>query len=257
MVLPTYDYNGKVAVVTGGGTGIGATIAELLARSGAQVVIAARNAERLEARATAIGHGCLAVPTDVTDEGQCQALVATTLEKFGRIDLLVNNAGGARHAPIAKFRTDKWLTEFDLNMHSAFYCARAAAEAMIAAGSGAIVNISSSAGGTGTMGCAPYSAAKAGLQMFTRVAAAEWGPRGVRVNCVAAGMIATELAQANWAKAGFDPADACKDFPLRRPGKPEEVAQAVLFLLSDAASYITGETLLVAGGPRLGGMIDV
>jgi NAD(P)-dependent dehydrogenase (short-subunit alcohol dehydrogenase family) len=93
--------------------------------------------------------------------------------------------------------------------------------------------------------------------MFTRVAAAEWGPKGVRVNCVAAGMIATELAQANWAKTGFDTSAASAAFPLRRPGKPEEIAQAVMFLASDAASYITGETLVVGGGPQLKGMIDV
>jgi 3-oxoacyl-[acyl-carrier protein] reductase len=257
MALPVYDFSGQVVIVTGGGTGIGAVTAELFAGSGAQVVIAARNAERLAARAEAIGAGCVAIPTDVTDEAQCQNLVVETMARFGRIDVLVNNAGGARHAPIAKFRTDKWLAEFDLNMHSAFYCARAVAEHMIAAGKGAMVNISSMAGNTGTMGCAPYSAAKAGLQMFTRVAAAEWGPKGIRVNCVAAGMIATELAEANWAKVGFDPTGACKDFPLRRPGRPDEVAQAVLFLASDAASYVTGETLIVGGGPRLGGMIDV
>ncbi len=257
MTLPSYDFSGKVVLVTGGGTGIGAVTAELFAKSGATVVIAARNAERLAERAETIGPNCVAIPADVADEAQCQALIGRVLDSFGRLDVLINNAGGARHSSIAKFRTDKWLAEFDLNMHSAFYCARAAAEQMIAAGSGAIVNISSTAGTTGTMGCAPYSAAKAGLQMFTKVAAAEWGPKGVRVNCVAAGMIATELAQANWAKAGFDSAGACKDFPLRRPGRPEEVAQAVLFLASAAASYITGETLLVSGGPRLGGMIDV
>lgn len=257
MVLPSYDNSGKVVIVTGGGTGIGAVTAELFARSGAQVVIAARNTERLAAQAEAIGHGCLAIPTDVTDEARCKALIDQTLERFGKIDVLVNNAGGARHAPIAKFRSDKWLAEFDLNVHSAFYCARAAAEAMIAAGSGAVVNISSLAGVNGTMGVAAYSAAKAGLQMFTRVAAAEWGPKGVRVNCVAAGMIATELAQANWAKTGFDASTAASGFPLRRPGMPEDVAQAVLFLASDGASYITGETLVVGGGPQLKGMIDV
>jgi 3-oxoacyl-[acyl-carrier protein] reductase len=257
MHLPKYDFSGQRAIVTGGGTGIGAVTAALFAQAGAYVVIAARNAERLQERADVIGHGCIAIAADVTDEAQCQQLIAQTVERLGGVDILVNNAGGARHAPITRYRTDKWLAEFDLNMHSAFYCARAAAEQMIAAGKGAIVNISSLAGVNGTMGCAPYSAAKAGLQSFTRVAAAEWGPKGVRVNCVAAGMVATELAQANWAKAGFDATGACKDFPLRRPGQPEEVAQAVLFLASDAASYITGETLAVAGGPRLGGMIDV
>lgn len=257
MRQPHYDFSGQTVLVTGGGTGIGAATAQAFAEAGAQVVIAARNAERLQQRAETIGHGCAAITADVTDEAQCQNLVAQTVERFGSLAILVNNAGGARHAPITKFRTDKWLSEFDLNMHSAFYCSRAAAETMIAAGKGAIVSVSSLAGTNGTMGCAPYSAAKAGLQSFTRVAAAEWGPKGVRVNCVAAGMVATELAQANWAKAGFDPAGACKDFPLRRPGKPEEVAQTILFLASDGASYITGETLTVGGGPRLGGMIDV
>ncbi len=257
MTLPSYDYSGKTVIVTGGGTGIGAVTAELFAKAGALVVIAARNAERLAERGEKIGGRCIAIPTDVTDEAQCRALIAATLDTFGRIDVLVNNAGGARHAPIARFRTDKWLAEFDLNLHSAFYCARAAAEAMIAAGSGAIVNISSLAGVTGTMGVSAYSAAKAGLQMFTRVAAAEWGPKGVRVNCVAAGMIATELAQANWAKTRFDVSSATSAFPLRRAGTPEDVAQAVLFLAGEGASYITGETLAVGGGPQLKGMIDV
>ncbi len=256
MTIPTYDFSGKVAIVTGGGTGIGAATALAFAEAGAQVIIAARNAERLVERADAIGHGCAAMTTDVTDEAQCRTLVAQTIERFGKIDILINNAGGARHAPIAKFRTDKWRSEFDLNMHSAFYCSQAVSEHMLEAGKGAIVNISSLAGMNGTMGVAAYSAAKAGLQMFTRVAAAEWGPKGVRVNCVACGMIATDLAQANWAKAGFDSSDACKNFPLRRPGMPEEVTQAVLFLASDGASYITGETLAVAGGPQLKGMID-
>ncbi len=256
MTIPIYDFFSKTVIVTGGGTGIGAVTAALFAASGAQVVIAARDSDRLTDRAEAIGHGCVAIPADVTQEAQCQILIAKTAERFGKIDVLVNNAGGGRHAPITKFRTDKWLADFDLNIHSAFYCARAAAEHMIEAGHGAIVSISSLAGINGTMGVAPYSAAKAGLQMFTRVAAAEWGPKGIRVNCVAAGMIATELAQANWTKAGYDASSACQAFPLRRPGQPGEVAQAVLFLASDAASYITGETLVVGGGPQLKGMIE-
>jgi 3-oxoacyl-[acyl-carrier protein] reductase len=257
MGTPHHDFSGEVVLVTGGGTGIGAETALAFAQSGAQVIIAARNAERLAERASSIGHGCLALPADVTNEAQCQSLIADVIARFGQIDVLVNNAGGARHAPIRRFRTDKWLAEFDLNLHSAFYCARAAAEPMIAAGRGAIVNISSLAGLHGTMGVAPYAAAKAGLQMFTRVAAAEWGPMGVRVNAIACGMIATELAQANWTKTGFDVATAAAIFPLRRAGTPQDVAQAVLFLAGEGAAYITGETLAVAGGPQLKGMIDV
>lgn len=151
---------------------------------------------------------------------------------------------------------ETWQKDVALNLNAAFYCSQAAYPHLKASGEGTIVNISSLAGVHGTTGVGAYSAAKSGLQMFTRVASAEWGPQGIRVNAVACGMIATPLAQANWAKTGFDAAGACEAFPLRRPGRPEEVAHAVLFLASDAASYITGETLTVGGGPQLKGMID-
>lgn len=256
-----FDFSGKVVVVTGGGDGIGAETARQFALAGGLVVIAGRTLATLEATAAAIvadtGGACVGIPADVTHEDQCVALVNDTIARFGRLDVLVNNAGGARQAPIRKFRSDKYLAEFDLNLHAAFYCARAAAGQMIEQGGGAVVNVSSLAGVHGTMGVAPYAAAKAGLQMMTRVAAAEWGPRGVRVNCVAAGMIATPKAKANWARTGFDEAAAGKGFPLRRAGTPLDVAQAVLFLASEAAGYITGETLVVGGGPQLKGMIDV
>lgn len=257
----THDFRDKIVIVTGGGEGIGAATARLFAHAGATLVIAGRTAATLDRTAAAIaadsGGIAIGMATDVTDEAQCIRLIREVTDRFGRIDVLVNNAGGARQIPMRKFRTDKYLAEFDLNLHSAFYCSRAAADAMIAQGGGAIVNVSSLAGVNGTMGVAPYAAAKAGLQMMTRVAAAEWGPRGIRVNCVAAGMIATEKARANWAKTGFDEAAAASAFPLRRAGTPEDVAQAILFMASDAAAYISGETLVVGGGPQLKGMIDV
>ncbi|WP_298199813.1 SDR family NAD(P)-dependent oxidoreductase [Novosphingobium sp.] len=256
-----HDFEGKVVVVTGGGEGIGAEAARQFARAGALVVIAGRSAATLDRTASAIvaasGSEVVGIPTNVTDEAQCQALVGQVVERLGRLDVLVNNAGGAKQVAIRQFRSDKYLAEFDLNLHSAFYCARAAVEPMIAQGGGAIVNVSSLAGVHGTMGVAPYAAAKAGLQMMTRVAAAEWGPRGIRVNCVAPGLIATEKAKAKWARTGFDEAKATSGFPLRRAGTPQDVAQAILFLAGDGASYISGETLVVGGGPRLGGMIDV
>lgn len=257
----SFDFADQVVVVTGGGEGIGAETARLFARAGATVVIAGRTAVTLDQRAHAIaqetGATCVGMPTDVTREDQCIRLIDDCIARFGRIDVLVNNAGGARQVPIRQFRSDKYLAEFDLNLHSAFYCGRNAATHMIAQGGGAIINVSSLAGVHGTMGVAPYAAAKAGLQMMTRVSAAEWGPRGIRVNCVAAGMIATEKAKANWARTGFDAASASAGFALRRAGTPLDVAQAILFLASDAASYISGETLVVGGGPQLKGMIDV
>jgi NAD(P)-dependent dehydrogenase (short-subunit alcohol dehydrogenase family) len=254
------DLTGRVAIVTGGGSGIGKTTALLLAQAGADLVIAGRKQERLDAAAAEIaaqtGRRCLGVPTDVREADQAGTLIAAAIAEYGRIDILINNAGRGTHAPLRTMTAQAWNNDVALNLNAAFYCAQAAYPHLRARGNGAIVNISSLAGVNGTMGVGAYSAAKAGLQQFTRVAAAEFGPKGVRVNCVAPGMIATELAQKGWAKTGFDATAACQAFPLRRPGTPGEVARAVLFLASDAASYITGETLTVGGGPQLKGMID-
>lgn len=260
MALSPIDFSGKVAIVTGGGSGIGAVTAMMLAEAGADIVISGRKLPPLEAAAenirAATGRRVLTVPTDVRNAEQCAAMVEAAMAAFGRINVLVNNAGKGWHAPLRKMPADVWDKDIALNLNAAFYCAQAAHPHLAASGNGAIVNISSLAGVNGTMGVGAYSAAKAGLQQFTRVASAEWGPQGIRVNCVAPGMIATDLAVAGWAKTGFDATGACSAFPLRRPGRPEEVAHAVLFLASDLASYITGETLTVGGGPQLKGMID-
>jgi NAD(P)-dependent dehydrogenase (short-subunit alcohol dehydrogenase family) len=261
MLPAGYDFKDRVVIVTGGGSGIGEVTATAFLNHGAKVVIAGRKADRLEAAAAtmreATGGEVLAFSADLRQPDQAQALIEATVAQFGRIDVLINNAGGGRHAPLRTMTPETWQQDIALNLNSAFYCAQAAYPHLKASGRGAIVNISSLAGVNGTMGVGAYSAAKSGLQMFTRVASAEWGPHNVRVNAVACGMIATALAQANWAKTGFDATGACQAFPLRRPGKPEEVANAVLFLASGAASYITGETLTVGGGPQLKGMIDV
>ena len=259
-----FNFSGKVVIVTGGGSGIGEATATEFLRAGARVAIAGRKADRLEAAAAKMrestGGDVFCFATDVRVQEQCQALIEAVATHFGAIDVLINNAGGARHAPLRNAPIESWRQDMALNLDSAFFCSQAAYPHLKAAaderGQAAIVNISSMAGNGGTMGCGGYSAAKAGLQMLTRVAAAEWGPKGIRVNAVAAGMIATPLAKANWAKTGFDASAATTAFPLRRPGEPEEVAQVVLFMASDSASYITGETLIVGGGPQLKGMID-
>lgn len=247
---------GRRALVTGGGSGIGKVIAQRLVELGARVVIAGRQAERLEAAAADIGSACTPISADVRDPAQAARLVADSAASLGGLDLLVNNAGKGWHALLREIPAKAWQNDFALNSHAAFYCAQAAFPHLKAAGNGAIVNISSQAGQQGSMGVGAYSAAKAALQMMMRVAAAEWGPHGIRVNCVAPGLIATELAVASWEKIGFDAVAAARAFPLRRPGTPEDVANAVVFLASDAASYITGETLAVNGGPQLKGMID-
>ncbi|MFS0849346.1 SDR family NAD(P)-dependent oxidoreductase [Novosphingobium panipatense] len=255
-----FDLSGRVAVVTGAGTGIGRATALLLAQRGADIVAVGRKRPALDAvvrEIEVLGRRGLAVEADVRELGPVQNMVDTAATHFGRLDILVNNAGGAHgHVGIAQMPPAKWERDIALNLNSAMYASQAAFPHLRKV-RGCIVNISSVAGMHGTQGVAAYSAAKAGLQMFTRVSAAEWGPVGIRVNAVAPGMTATEKARAGWEKAGFDADSATHVFPLRRYGYPEEVAQLVAFLVSDAASYITGEAIAVAGGPVLGGMVTI
>jgi NAD(P)-dependent dehydrogenase (short-subunit alcohol dehydrogenase family) len=256
-----YDLSGRVAIVTGGGSGIGKATARLLAKRGADIAIAGRRGEKLEVAAREIeeesGKRCLAVPTDVRKPDQCLALIEKVAQEFGRIDILVNNAGGAHgHVALSKMDLAKWDRDVQLNLSAAQYCSQAALP-HLKKSKGCIVNVSSLAGVHGTQGVGAYSAAKAGLQMFTRVASAEWGPAGVRVNCIACGMIATEAAREGWEKRGYDAMAACRIFPLRRYGEMDEAAEAIVFMASDASSYITGETLAVGGGPQIGGMVAV
>src|SRR5262249_20251477 len=255
-----YDLSGRVAIVTGGGTGIGAATARLLARHGADVAVASRTVEELERAAAAIrdatGRRCLAVPTDVKDEEQVARMVQRTIDELGRIDILINNAGGTRMGPLAGITTKAWDASFGLNVRAAYFCTREAGRHLVAQRSGAIVNVSSDAGVTGVKGGAHYSAAKAALQMFTAVTAAEWGRHGIRANCVAVGLVSSERAVEAWRVAKLDTAAATASVPLRRPGTPDEVAPAIHFLASDAASYISGQTLAVDGGPQMGGIPD-
>jgi NAD(P)-dependent dehydrogenase (short-subunit alcohol dehydrogenase family) len=260
-MLEGFDLTGKVAIVTGGGSGIGKATALLLAERGADIVIAGRRLEPLEAAAAeirALGRRALPVPSDVRKAEQCATLVEAAVSEFGRLDILINNAGGAHgHVGIAKMDPAKWDRDIQLNLNAALYCSQAAYP-HLRASKGCIVHISSQAGIGGTQGVAAYSAAKAGLQMLTKVMAAELGHAGIRVNCVAPGMTATEAAVSGWEKRGFDAAAVAKDaFALKRYGEMREVAQAIVFFASDAASYITGETLAVVGGAKIGGMISV
>jgi NAD(P)-dependent dehydrogenase (short-subunit alcohol dehydrogenase family) len=260
-MLEGFDLTGRVAIVTGGGTGIGRDTALLLAERGADVVVAGRRAGPLEKTAAdihALGRRALAVPADVRKADAAKALVEAVIARFGRLDILVNNAGGAHgHIGLAKMDLAKWDRDIQLNLSAAQYCSQAAYP-YLKKTKGNIVNISSMAGVGGTQGVGAYSAAKAGLQMLTKVMSAEWGPSGIRVNCVAPGMTATEAAVDGWAQRGYDAAGTAKHaFSLGRYGTMREVAQAIVFFASDAASYVTGETLAVGGGAKIGGMISV
>jgi 3-oxoacyl-[acyl-carrier protein] reductase len=254
------DLTGRVAIVTGGGTGIGAATAQLFASHGADVVIAARTVEDLDRTSKAVeaetGRRCLAVRTDVKDEQQVVEMVQKTVDELGHVDILINNAGGTRMGPLAGIPTRGWDAAFDLNVRAAYFCTREAGRHFLEQRSGSIVNISSDAGVYGVKGGAHYASAKAALQMFTSVTAAEWGPHGVRANCIAVGGIASERALDAWRVAGLDVPSMGSGLPLGRTGRPIEVANAILFFASDAASYITGQTLSVDGGPHMGGIPD-
>jgi NAD(P)-dependent dehydrogenase (short-subunit alcohol dehydrogenase family) len=252
------NLRGRVAIITGGGTGIGAATARLFAAHGAgAVVLAARTGAQIDAVAAEIEGSsstrALAVPTDVKVEESVVDLVAATIDAFGRVDILVNNAGGTRMGPLESTPTKAWDSVFALNVRGPFLCTREAGLHMIQQRSGVIVNVSSGAGVNGVRHGAGYSAAKAALQMFTRVTAGEWGRFGIRANCVAVGLVASERAVDAWKVAGIDPEAFRQGIPLGRVGEPVDVASSILFLSSDASSYVSGETFSVNGGPQLGG----
>ncbi len=258
MVPDLYGLEGRVAVVTGGSEGIGAATALLFARCGADVVITGRTQATLDATSKIVeretDRRCLAMVTDARDEGQVRRMIGRAVEELGRIDVLVNNVGWAsHHVPLGDLETPDWREDFVLNLDSALFATQAAGEHFRAQKSGAIVNVSSVAAEYGIKGFSAFSSAKAALEMLTRVTAGEWGPHGVRVNCVAPGLIATANALKGAAEAGLDLDAICGGKPLGRAGTSEEVASAIVFLASDAASYITGEVLAVRGGPNVGG----
>jgi 3-oxoacyl-[acyl-carrier protein] reductase len=254
------DITGKVAIVTGGGTGIGAATAHLFAEHGAELVIAARTVEDLEQTSAAVqkstGQRCVPVTTDVKDEAQVSRLLRRAVDEFGHVDILVNNAGGTRMGSLRNLTTKAWDASFDLNVKASYLTTREVGHLFIEQGSGAIVNVSSGAGVSGVNGGAHYSSSKAALQMFTRVTAAEWGRYGIRANCIAVGAIASERAVEAWQVAGLEQNEMRSNTALRRIGEPVEVARVILFLVSEAASFITGQTLSVDGGPRLPGIPD-
>lgn len=247
----------RVAVVTGAAAGIGAATAIALAGFGADVAVCDRDEVNLAATTAAItatGRRAVAGVLDVRDGDAVRDFVAAVVADLGGIDVLVNNAGGTRMGPLESIPTRGWDSIFDLNTRSTYILTREAGRHMIAQGTGSIVNISSGAGVNGVKGGAHYSAAKAAVQMFTRVTAAEWGRFGVRCNCVAAGAIASERVSEAWKVAGLDEETMGRAIPLRRTGTPDDMANMIVFFASEASSYITGETISVSGGPNIGGI---
>jgi NAD(P)-dependent dehydrogenase (short-subunit alcohol dehydrogenase family) len=256
-VSDRFSLDGRVAVVTGGGTGIGRGTALVLAERGADVVLAARRTEPLASTAEeieALGRGALAVPTDVTSPDQCRQLVDTTIREMGRMDILVNNAGGAQTKSIAKWTEDEWQHVVALNLGSVWFLSRAAAQPMLEQGKGAIVNISSGASLLAMPQAAIYGAAKAGVNNLTGSMAAAWTRKGVRVNTIAVGAVRAASLLDDAARYGLDPEAIGTTNASGRLGEPDEIGYAVLFFASDASSFCSGQTLYVHGGPGPAGV---
>jgi NAD(P)-dependent dehydrogenase (short-subunit alcohol dehydrogenase family) len=247
-VLDRFQLDGRVAIVTGASAGLGVAIAQALAEAGADVALGARRADKLEATKGLVeqaGRRATGVATDITDPAACQRLVDAAVAEFGRLDILVNNAGIGTARPALKETPDEFRAVTDVNVHGTFWMAQAAARAMEHGGS--IVNITSiMAFLSVAMPQASYMASKAGIIGMTRDLAQQWtGRRGIRVNAVAPGFFETEMTG-----HFFDELLEAQlsRVPMGRPGDPAELAAAVVFLASDASSYITGETLVVDGG---------
>jgi dehydrogenase/reductase SDR family protein 4 len=246
-----FRLDGRVALVTGGSRGIGRAVALALAQAGADVVVAARKAEDLDSVAEevrSLGRRGLAVPAHLARRADIDRLFESTLEAFGRLDVLVNNAAtNPVFGPLADIEEDAWDRIMALNVKGYLLAAQRAARAMAPLGRGVIINMASTAGLRASPGLGAYSVSKAAVIMLTRVLGRELGPLGIRVNGIAPALIETRFSEALWKNPeildGY-----LKSTPLGRAGQPEEVGGAVVYLCSDAASYVTGQTLLLDGG---------
>lgn len=238
---------GQVALVTGASRGIGRAIAFSLASEGATVVVnyasSSTAADAVVAEITGAGGNAIALQADVSQADQVDALVNTTMEKFNRLDVLVNNAGITRDTLLLRMKPEDWQAVIDLNLTGVFLCTRAASKIMLKQKSGRIINITSVSGLMGNPGQANYSAAKAGVIGFTKTVAKELAARGITANAVAPGFIVTDMT------SGVKAEEILKFIPLGRFGQPEEIAGMVRFLAADAAAaYITGQVFNVDGG---------
>lgn len=249
MIKELYDVSGKVALVTGGSRGIGKAIALALAEGGADILLnysrSDKQAEEVKQKIEAMGRKCITVRADVSKFEQAQNLGKAVVNHFGKVDILINNAGVNRDRTLRRMTPEQWNEVIQTNLSSLFNCTKAVIEAMVAQGSGVIVSVSSIIGEMGNIGQVNYAATKAGIIGFTKTMAKELAGNNIRVNAIAPGFIETDML-------GTVPEDIRKQIvaqiPLGRFGTPEEIALAVLYLCSPASSWITGTTLRINGG---------
>ncbi|MCL2559737.1 MAG: glucose 1-dehydrogenase [Turicibacter sp.] len=247
-----FDLKGKVALVTGGSSGLGVQFAKALAAQGANVVISARRVEKLEQvkkEVEAMGVHCLAIKCDVAEMADIHAMVAEIKARFGRIDILVNNAGVGRAVPAAEQTDEEWLSMININLNSVYFVAREVGKLMIEQQYGKIINIGSIHSTVAMMGSpiTAYNASKGGVAMLTKSLANEWAPHNITVNAIGPAYFQSEMTEEVIADEGF--LGAVKAYcPMGRVGRPGELDGALIYFASDASSYTTGQLLTIDGG---------
>lgn len=259
MDVSQFSLEGKTALVTGGSRGIGEATALAFARAGADVAVASRklpDLERVAAEIRALGQKALAIEGHVGRMDQLQPIVDRVVAEFGKIDILINNAGTNHNAPAIDMEERSWDTVMNLDLKGLFFLSQAVARVMREHGGGSIVNIASTSGYRVQIPTGHYSIAKAGVIMATKVMALEWAEYNIRANCIAPGATKTRLWDAIFEPMSEEEAKASQAaslarIPLKRVGDPRETANAILFLASDAASYVTGQSFAVDGGMLL------
>ena len=258
MELSQFSLEGKVVLITGGSRGIGEETAIRCAKAGANVVVTSRklpDLEKVVGKIEKLGRKSMAVATHVGKLDQIQSLVDQVVAEFGKIDVLVNNAGTNFFMPAIDMTEKGWDTIMNLNLKGLFFLSQAVARVMKEKGGGKIVNIASTSGLKVQPATGHYSIAKAGVVMATKVMALEWAEYSIRVNCIAPGAIQTQLYESIFSFLGDEAEKAKEDFaatiPLKRAGDPREIADAIIFLASNASSYMTGQTFAVDGGMLL------
>jgi NAD(P)-dependent dehydrogenase (short-subunit alcohol dehydrogenase family) len=251
-----FDLTGKVAIITGASRGLGQYAARAFAGAGADMVITSRKLESLSAfqsEVAALGRRVLPLELDVTDHDSIQKMVAAAHAEFGKIDILLNNAGCNIRKPALDVSWDDWNTILNTNLRGPFFVAQAVARHMIAQRSGRIINIGSVTSVAGYAGLGPYGASRGGIKQLTMSLAADWGPHGITVNCLAPGWFKTAQNKVLYEDQGW--VDYLVErIPLGRPGEPHDLDGALVFLASEASRYVTGQTLLVDGGISTGAL---
>ena len=249
-----FDLSGRVAIVTGTSRGLGQYFARALANAGADLVLTSRDRARLlpfEKEIQSLGRRTISLELDVRDQASIESMASEAEKKFGHLDILVNNAGCNVRKPALEVSWEEWNLILDTNLRGGFFVAQAVARRMIPRRYGRIINIGSVTSVAGYAGLAPYGASRGGIRQLTMSLADDWGKYGVTVNCLAPGWFRTEQNKILYENKGWVDY-LCDRIPLKRPGQPEDLDSAVVFLAAESSRYITGQTLLVDGGISTG-----